>query len=168
MGNDIGKPLFNLFLLIASASAFIAATEIPNYEIAGDLSPAFFPKMLSVLIFLCAIPCLIKDSREWYMARSDDSQTTNALQIRSVSQWLLIIVLILGYIYAFERLGYIPSTLLFAFCCVMGLIVCSGVWNTLSVSERSKSIFFALIFAAALAVGIFYVFTQLFKIPLPT
>ncbi|MGP9799290.1 tripartite tricarboxylate transporter TctB family protein [Halomonas sp. 86] len=168
MERDIGKPLFNLFLLVASASAFVAATALPNIEIVGDLSPAFFPQLLSGLIFLFAIPCLIKDAREWWIAKQIHSDTPHALQVRSIAQWLFVVALLTGYIFAFERIGYIASTGLFTFFCIMGFVVISGVWSTLSMSQRWKSFLSTLVFSTILAVAIFYVFTVLFKIPLPT
>lgn len=168
MERDIGKPLFNLFLLIVSASAFVAATSIPNIEIPGDLSPAFFPKLLSGLVFLLAIPCLVNDVREWRMAESVSSKTPKNMRIRSTAQWLFVVVLLAGYVFVFERLGYIPSTFLFTLCCVVGLVVLSGVWTTMSASQRVKTLLAALLFSAVLSVAIFYVFTDLFKIPLPT
>lgn len=168
MERDIGKPIFNLFLLIVSASVFVATTAIPDVEIPGDLSPAFFPKLLSGLVFLLAIPCLVNDMREWLRARRICSEVPNASQIRSIVQWLFVVILLAGYIFAFERLGYVASTFLFALCCVMGLVVLSGVWKTQSASQRVKSLLAVLVFSAVLSVSIFYVFTDLFKIPLPT
>ena len=168
MERDIGKPLFNLFLLIASASVFVAATALPNFEIPGDLSPAFFPKLLSGLVFVLAIPCLVNDVREWWMAEGISSETPRTMRVRGIAQWFFVVILLAGYILAFERLGYIASTFLFAFCCVMGLVMLSGVWTTLSASLRVKSLLTVLVFSAVLSVTIFYVFTDLFKIPLPT
>ncbi|MGO2241828.1 MAG: tripartite tricarboxylate transporter TctB family protein [Halomonas sp.] len=168
MERDIGKPLFNLFLMIISAVAFVVASGLPNYEIVGDLSPAFFPQLLSGLIFLFAIPCLVKDVSEWRAAKGVRSQSTDSSRTRGVVQWLFIIVLLIGYIVAFEPLGYIASTALFIFFCVVGLVFISGVWASLSATERGKSLVAALIFAILLTLGIFYVFTELFNIPLPT
>ncbi|WP_046078934.1 tripartite tricarboxylate transporter TctB family protein [Halomonas sp. HG01] len=167
MQRDIGKPLFDLFLLITSAAAFVAATALPSIEIVGDLSPAFFPKLLSGLIFLFAIPCLIKDFREWWSVRSAVSTTPRSVKVRSVAQWLFIVALLIGYMLAFERLGYVVSTASFTFCCVLGLVVLSGVWGEQSMAQRGKSVLGALVFAVVLAVAVFYVFNDLFEIPLP-
>ncbi|MBZ5487332.1 tripartite tricarboxylate transporter TctB family protein [Halomonas aquamarina] len=168
MERDIGKPLFNLFLLIASASAFVAASALPNIEIPGDLSAAFFPKLLSGLVFILAIPCLIKDLQEWRRAGSEGSKAAAVNPVRGIAQWCFAIVLLVAYIYAFERLGYIASTALFTFFCVMGLALISGAWSTLSAAQKGLSLLFALVFSVVLAGAIFYVFTDLFQIPLPT
>lgn len=167
MQRDIGKPLFDLFLLIASAAAFVAATALPEIEIVGDLSPAFFPKLLSGLIFLFAIPCLIKDFREWWMVRSVASPTPRVVKVRSVAQWMFVVALLVGYMLAFERLGYIISTASFTFSCVLGLVILSGAWGEQTMAQRGKSVLGALVFAAVLAVAVFYVFNNLFEIPLP-
>ncbi|MGO2393221.1 MAG: tripartite tricarboxylate transporter TctB family protein [Halomonas sp.] len=168
MERDIGKPLFNLFLMITSAIAFVVASGIPDFEIVGDLSPAFFPQLLSGLIFLLALPCLVKDVNEWRMAAGARSQSAGVSRKRSIAQWLFIILLLIGYIVSFEPLGYIASTAFFTFVCVVGLAFVSGVWASLSAIERGKSLIATLVFALLLTLGIFYVFTELFNIPLPT
>jgi len=164
MQRDIGKPIFDLLLLIASAAAFAYSTTLPDIEIVGDLSPAFFPKLISALIFLFAIPCLIKDVREW-RAASPDSSTASSRQ--GILQWLWIVGLTLVYILVFERFGYIASTALFTFCCVIGLLIVSGTWREQHAAQRLKGIVGAAIFAVVLTVAIYYVFTDLFEIPLP-
>ncbi|MCS2608615.1 tripartite tricarboxylate transporter TctB family protein [Halomonas dongshanensis] len=164
---DIGKPLFNVVLIIVSASVFVAASAFPNVNIPGDLSAAFFPQLLSALIFIFAIPCLIKDFQEWRTGDVTASSSSISLA-RAAGQWLFVILLLIAYVYAFERLGYMISTALFIFFCVVGLAVLSGTWGTLSIAGKSKALAGALVFAVVLAVAIFYVFTDLFKIPLPT
>ncbi|MCB8887847.1 tripartite tricarboxylate transporter TctB family protein [Vreelandella malpeensis] len=164
---DIGKPLFNVVLIIVSASVFVAASAFPDVNIPGDLSAAFFPKFLSGLIFILAIPCLIKDFQEWRKGGQAVSSSSISL-VRGASQWLFVILLLIAYVYAFERLGYMISTALFTFSCVVGLTVLSGTWGTLSTAVKSKALAGALVFSVVLAVTIFYVFTDLFKIPLPT
>ncbi|WP_445621482.1 tripartite tricarboxylate transporter TctB family protein [Kushneria sp. Sum13] len=164
MQRDIGKPLFDLLLVIASAAAFAVSTTLPNIEIIGDLSPAFFPKLISALVFVFAVPCLIKDFREWQAADTRIERTTSS---RGVVQWLLIVALALGYILIFERLGYIVSTAIFTFSCVMGLLLAGGTWRELTAARRARSLASAAVFAIVLSVVIFYVFTELFEIPLP-
>lgn len=164
MQRDIGKPLFDLLLVIASAAAFAVSTTLPNIEIIGDLSPAFFPKLISALVFLFAVPCLIKDFREWQAA---DTRVERTISSRGVVQWLLIVALALGYILIFEQLGYIVSTAIFTFSCVIGLLLAGGTWRELTAARRARSLAGAAVFAIVLAVVIFYVFTELFEIPLP-
>ncbi|MHB0775371.1 tripartite tricarboxylate transporter TctB family protein [Halomonas sp. WWR20] len=167
MERDIGKPIFDLLLLIASAAAFAFATTLPDIKIVGDLSPAFFPKLISALIFLFIIPCLINDVRECRDAGRSTSDEPRAVNKRGVMQWLWIVGLTVLYILLFELLGYIPSTALFTFCCVIGLLIVSGTWRELTTVQRVKSSVGAVIFATALAVAVYYVFTDLFEIPLP-
>lgn len=164
MQRDIGKPLFDLLLVIASSAAFAVSTTLPNVEIIGDLSPAFFPKLISALVFLFAVPCLIKDFREWQAAGAGGARTGSP---RGIVQWLLIVVLALVYILIFERLGYIVSTAIFTFACVVGLLLVGGTWREMTNAHRAKSLAGAAVFAVVLAVVIFYVFTELFEIPLP-
>lgn len=168
MERDIGKPLFNIFLLLASASAYVAASSLPNVEIPGDLSASFFPKLLSALVFILTVPCLVKDAQAWRLSNSATKATRAVNPVRSIAQWCFVIVVLIAYIYAFERLGYMASTALFTFFCVMGLAFISGTWATLSASKKGLSLLFALIFSIVLASCIFYVFTDLFQIPLPT
>lgn len=167
MERDIGKPIFDLLLLIASAAAFAFATTLPDIEIVGDLSPAFFPELISALIFLFAIPCLIKDVREWRDAGREGSVESRSLNTRGIMQWSWIVGLTVIYILLFEHLGYIPSTALFTFCCVIGLLIVSGTWRELTAAQQVKSLVGAVIFAVVLAVAVYYVFTDLFEIPLP-
>ncbi|ALM54014.1 tripartite tricarboxylate transporter TctB family protein [Halomonas huangheensis] len=167
MQRDIGKPLFDLVLLIASAAAFALSTTLQNVEIVGDLSPSFFPKLISGLIFLFAIPCLIKDIREWRAAGGGDADGERLGSARGLAQWVLIVALTVGYILIFEAFGYIPSTALFAFCSVIGLAIVSGTWQEMGATARLKAVLMAVVFAVILAVVIFYVFTELFEIPLP-
>ncbi|WP_457807914.1 tripartite tricarboxylate transporter TctB family protein [Kushneria sp. EE4] len=163
MQRDIGKPLFDLLLVIASIAAFAVSTTLPDIEIVGDLSPAFFPMLISALVFLFAVPCLIKDFREWQTA--DAGRRTGSS--RGVAQWLLIVALALVYILIFERLGYILSTAIFTFLCVVGLLLTGGTWRDMTPAGRAKSLAGAVAFAGILSVVIFYVFTELFEIPLP-
>ena len=165
MQRDIGKPLFDLLLVIASSAAFAVSTTLPNIEIVGDLSPAFFPKLISALVFLFAVPCLINDFREWRLAGADSESSVSP---RGVVQWLLIVALTLSYILIFERLGYIVSTTIFTFCCVIGLLLAGGTWGELTAARRVKSLVGTGVFAIVLTVVIFYVFTELFEIPLPS
>lgn len=167
MERDIGKPIFDLLLLIASAAAFAAATALPDIEIVGDLSPAFFPKLISALVFLFAIPCLIKDLREWRLAAPNPAQDARAARRRGVIQWLWIVCVTVVYILLFEPMGYIPSTAIFTFCCVIGLLIVSGTWGELTAAQRVKSLAGAVVFAVILSIAIYYVFTDLFEIPLP-
>ncbi len=168
MQRDIGKPLFDLALLVAAAAAFAFATTLPEVRVPGDISPAFFPKMLSALIFLCAIPCLIKDLREWRDAGPTNDTEVSVGGRLAIGQWVFVVALTIAYILAFERLGYIVSTALFAAFCVLGMLLLSGVWRQLSALARFRSLGGTAVFAIVLAVSIYFVFTEVFRIPLPS
>ncbi|MCM2972221.1 tripartite tricarboxylate transporter TctB family protein [Larsenimonas suaedae] len=164
MERDLGKPLFDLVLLIASAAAFVHASALPNIDIVGDLSPAFFPQLISAAVFVLATPCFINDLREWRSTARGDHPVGHR---RAVAQWLLVVALTLGYTLVFERLGYIPSTAVFTFCCVVGFTVTSGGLSALSMGGKVKALAAAALFAVVLASSVYYVFTELFDIPLP-
>ncbi|MGP9765866.1 tripartite tricarboxylate transporter TctB family protein [Halomonas sp. AOP13-D3-9] len=170
MAKDIGKPIFDLFLVVASAIGFYMATTLPAVSMAGGLSPASFPKLISGLIFVCAVPCLIRDCSEWFGARVDREvdKTRNAMSSKKgMMQWLIIVALIIVYINLFERLGYIVSTALFCFFNVVCLVVASGEFQKLSNSRKLRNLAAYTIFSVALSLVIYYVFTELFNIPLP-
>lgn len=170
MAKDIGKPIFDLFLLVASAIGFYMATTLPAVSMAGGLSPASFPKLISGLIFVCAVPCLIRDSYEWLVARRVRKAETvlNATAPKKgILQWLTIVALIIVYINLFERLGYLVSTALFCFFNVVFLVVVSGEFQKLSNSRKLRNLAAYTIFSVILSLVIYYVFTELFNIPLP-
>lgn len=170
MAKDIGKPIFDLFLVVASAIGFYMATTLPAVSMAGGLSPASFPKLISGLIFVCAVPCLIRDSYEWLAARRvrEDATALNATAPKKgILQWLTIVALIIVYINSFERLGYIASTAIFCFLNVVCLVITSGEFQKLSSSRKLRNLAAYTVFAFALSLVIYYVFTELFNIPLP-
>ncbi|CAM0555676.1 hypothetical protein EHLJMEHL_00834 [Vreelandella titanicae] len=170
MAKDIGKPIFDLFLVVASAIGFYMATTLPAVSMAGGLSPASFPKLISGLIFVCAVPCLIRDSYEWLAARRvrEDATALNATAPKKgILQWLTIVALIIVYINSFERLGYIASTAIFCFLNVVCLVITSGEFQKLSNSRKLRNLAAYTVFALSLSLVIYYVFTELFNIPLP-
>lgn len=170
MAKDIGKPIFDLFLVVASAIGFYMATTLPAVSMAGGLSPASFPKLISGLIFVCAVPCLIRDSYEWLVARRmrEDATALNATAPKKgILQWLTIVALIVIYINSFERLGYIASTAIFCFLNVVCLVITSGEFQKLRNSRKLRNLAAYTVFAFALSLVIYYVFTELFNIPLP-
>ncbi|MDQ7727751.1 tripartite tricarboxylate transporter TctB family protein [Halomonas sp. SpR8] len=170
MAKEIGKPIFDLFLVVAAATGFYMATTLPAVSMAGGLTPATFPKLISGLIFLCAVPCLIRDSYEWLAARRgrDEAITLNTMPSKKgMMQWLIIVALIIVYINLFERLGYIVSTALFCFFNVVCLIAASGEFQKLNNSRKLRNLTAYTIFSVALSLVIYYVFTELFNIPLP-
>lgn len=170
MAKDIGKPIFDLFLVVVSAIGFYMATTLPAVSMAGGLSPASFPKLISGLIFVCAVPCLIRDSHEWLAARRvrEEGTVLNATLLKKgILQWLTIVALIIVYINFFERLGYIVSTAIFCFLNVVCFVITSGEFQKLSNSRKLRNLSAYTVFALALSLVIYYVFTELFNIPLP-
>ncbi|WGI26290.1 tripartite tricarboxylate transporter TctB family protein [Halomonas alkaliantarctica] len=170
MAKDIGKPIFDLFLVVVSAIGFYMATTLPAVSMAGGLSPASFPKLISGLIFVCAVPCLIRDSYEWLVARrvQEGATALNATAPKKgILQWLTIVALIIVYINFFERLGYIASTTIFCFLNVVFLVITSGEFQKLSNKRKLRNLAAYTVFAFALSLVIYYVFTELFNIPLP-
>lgn len=171
MDRDIGKPLFDIFLLVASGIGFYYATTLPSIASAGGITPAFFPKLLSGLIFICAVPCFIRDSLEWLSQRRESGYKGEGIRgdgpKSAVAQWFFIMVLIIGYALIFERLGYLVSTTLFCFLAVLGMVVLSGEFSNMSSSEKLKSGLGYLAFSIILSSSIFFIFTALFNIPLP-
>ncbi|MGP5323853.1 tripartite tricarboxylate transporter TctB family protein [Vreelandella titanicae] len=126
--------------------------------------------MISGLIFVCAVPCLIRDSYEWLVARRvrEDTTALNAsAPKKGILQWLTIVALIIVYINSFERLGYIASTAIFCFLNVVCLVITSGEFQKLSSSRKLRNLAAYTVLAFALSLVIYYVFTKLFNIPLP-
>ncbi len=170
MARDIGKLIFDLFLVVASAIGFYMATTLPAVSMAGGLSPASFPKLISGLIFVSALPCLFRDTYEWYVAGKgrDNRPISKGVQSRKgVVQWLIVVFLVVLYILLFERIGYIASTAIFCFLNVFCLFVASGDFSGKSTSHRLIRLVEYSVFSIVLSVAIYYVFTQLFNIPLP-
>jgi hypothetical protein len=170
MARDIGKPIFDLFLVVASAVGFYMATTLPAVSLAGGLSPASFPKLISGLIFVCAVPCLFRDAYEWLSTereRDKESIIKRWDLKRGELQWLIVVALIIFYIIIFEWVGYIASTAIFCFLNVFCLFVASGDFSKTSTRHRMKRLVEYSVFSIVLSVVIYFVFTQLFNIPLP-
>ncbi|GHC32772.1 hypothetical protein GCM10010082_29120 [Kushneria pakistanensis] len=194
MAQDIGKPVFDLILLVASATGFVMASQLPDVVVLGDLSPAFFPQLISALVFICAVPCLIRDTRQWLAARHTSASTTAPLSTdtsaspsapqkassapqeapatpsrgrRNTLQWLFVVAVSLAYIVMFEPLGYVISTTLFCLACVIGLWCIGGSHKGMTGAAMLKNIAGYAVYALVLAMAIYIVFTRVFQIPLP-
>ncbi|SDT15412.1 putative tricarboxylic transport membrane protein [Halopseudomonas xinjiangensis] len=138
--------LFAASLLLACLClGFIAwGYQAPySYEPVG---PRAYPLMLMVLLGLGAIVLIIKPSLE---ADTDDEPALVPAMMRKA---LICLALLLGLAALFERLGFIPTAILFA----LGMArLFGGRWPQ------------SLVLAVVLGVGLYFLFDNVLDVPLP-
>lgn len=165
MDKSIGQGVFSGGLLVAAVVAFLHSRTIPGGHATGTLPPSFFPQAISLCVAVLALYCLVRELRAipWRRLEPRLPSVTTAGRVG-----IALFLLMAGYAFAFERLGYILSTTLFVTLCVALLSLgarmrgaegeTTGIVRWLGVAALS----------GGFAVVVFYVFLWGFSIALPT
>lgn len=130
--------------------AYILSTRIETFPMPGQLGPAFWPKLIIVLL---AVSCFIKAGElvaEWRKGSSTEltcAGKVNGARLAAIIATMLLCVLGIDY------LGFALSN----FCFIMVFLRLAGVTKPLS-----------LILASVLGtVGLLYLFVKVVYLPLP-
>ncbi len=137
------EKIFAIFMIIISAQTYYLANNFDlNFIGTSGLGPEVFPKVISIILFVLGIILFIT------------SKNKNEKIYVYNSQHTFSIIFTFGiYIYVLEKLGYLISTILFAF----------AVMSILKNTSYKTRIIYSIVFT----VGLYILFTYLFRVSLP-
>jgi len=131
--------------LLAIGYAWLAF-RLPVRALKEVVGPDFFPKLLAGLLILLALPLLVRGL----------SRRSDRVETEPIDRWAragLVIALMLVYVWALPRLGFLLATVIYL-----------GVMIRLAGTRRWRAIVGA---ALAITALIFLSFATLFAVPLP-
>lgn len=139
------EKIFLVFLCVISVFLFsvtfnFEVLEMDNYS----LDPAFFPRLICILLFIIALTLLILSIKN-----------NSKYKFKNINLKYSIITIIFFIIYVFliEKLGYLVSTIIFMTSIIFLL--------------KSKSFLLNIIFSIIFSVVIYLMFSKGFNVSLP-
>lgn len=140
------ETVFSAFLCIVSAFIFYSSTQF-NMAFIGNsgLGPDFFPKVIAVILFILSAMLFVGSIKN-----KDKKNIYNP----NMKYTFMVIFAFAVYIFLIDRIGYLVSTVIFAFVVITIL--------------KSKSKILNIIFAIAFPIALYLLFTYAFKVSLPT
>lgn len=141
-----GEIILNTIWLIFAASVYIITIPYADIKTLDPIGPHVFPKLMSVVILICATINLISA----ILKRETSIQKDKKIKIKIIIKLVLIIISGGLYIYIMPWLGYFLSTALLMIC----LIEIQGgikLWLNVSVGT-GFSMFLYLVFSKILSV----------------
>ena len=139
------ETIFSAFLCIVSAFIFYSSTQF-NMAFIGDsgLGPDFFPKVIAIILFILSGRLFIGSLR---------NKNKKNIYNPNMKYTFMVIFAFAVYIFLIDRIGYLVSTIIFAFIVITIL--------------KSKSKILNIIFAIAFPIALYLLFTYAFKVSLP-
>lgn len=136
--------IFSILLCLISSVVFYSASNF-DMSYVGDsgLGPDFFPKVVSIILFILSGMILIGN-----LKRTKEN-TKNSIDKNT----LMIILLFAIYIFIMGKIGYLVSTILFAFSIISIL--------------KKDNIVLKIIYSILFPLGLYLLFTYAFKVSLP-
>lgn len=136
--------IFSILLCLISSVVFYSASNF-DMSYVGDsgLGPDFFPKVVSIILFILSGMILIEN-----LKRTKEN-TKNSIDKNT----LMIILLFAIYIFIMGKIGYLVSTILFAFSIISIL--------------KKDNIVLKIIYSILFPLGLYLLFTYAFKVSLP-
>lgn len=140
------ETVFSAFLCIVSAFIFYSSTQF-NMAFIGNsgLGPDFFPKVIAVILFILSAMLFVGSIK---------NKDKKSIYNPNMKYTLMVIFAFAVYIFLIDRIGYLVSTVIFAFVVITIL--------------KSKSKILNIIFAIAFPIALYLLFTYAFKVSLPT
>lgn len=140
------ETIFSTFLCIVSAFIFYSSTQF-NMTFIGDsgLGPDFFPKIIAIILFILSAMLFIGSIR---------NKDKKSIYNPNMKYTFMVIFTFAVYVFLIDRIGYLISTIIFAFFVITIL--------------KSKSKILNIIFAVIFPVALYLLFTYAFKVSLPT
>ena len=140
------ETVFSAFLCIVSAFIFYSSTQF-NMAFIGNsgLGPDFFPKVIAVILFILSA---------MLFAESIKNKDKKSIYNPNMKYTFMVIFAFAVYIFLIDRIGYLVSTVIFAFVVITIL--------------KSKSKILNIVFAIAFPIALYLLFTYAFKVSLPT
>lgn len=139
-----------LVVLGFAVIAYLLSTRIESFPMPGQLGPAFWPKMIIILLILSCFIKIAELVAEWIKGLS--SELTCAGQVNGARLAAIIMTMLLCVL-AIDTIGFALSN----FCFIIVFLRLTGVKKPLS-----------LILASVLGtVGLLYLFVKVVYLPLP-
>lgn len=140
------ETIFSAFLCIVSVFIFYSSTQF-NMAFIGDsgLGPDFFPKVIAIILFILSGMLFIGSIK---------NKDKKSIYNPNMKYTFMVIFAFAVYIFLIDRIGYLISTIIFAFVVITIL--------------KSKSKILNIIFALIFPVALYLLFTYAFKVSLPT
>lgn len=136
--------IFSVVLCMLCAIVYYSASKFDMSYI-GDtgLGPDFFPKVISVILFVLGVLIFISSGKDKTVEKNPNVKYT-----------LMTIGIFAVYIVLIGKIGYLVSTILFSFAIISLL--------------KKNSIILKVIYSIVFPVGLYLLFTYAFKVSLPT
>lgn len=140
------ETVFSAFLCIVSAFIFYSSTQF-NMAFIGNsgLGPDFFPKVIAVILFILSVMLFVGSIK---------NKDKKSIYNPNMKYTFMVIFAFTVYIFLIDRIGYLVSTVIFAFVVITIL--------------KSKSKILNIVFAIAFPIALYLLFTYAFKVSLPT
>lgn len=139
------EKVFSIFLLLVSLIGYYLARGFESgFMIDNGLGAGFFPKLVCLILGVLSLLMFIKSFRDKNIYKfSKDNKNT-----------FIIIGLCVVYLFLMEKIGYLLATIIFSISVIMTL-------------DR-KNIIMSILFSIIFPIGIYYLFSKVFNVSLPT
>lgn len=139
------EKVFSIFLLLVSLIGYYLARGFESgFMIDNGLGAGFFPKLVCLILGVLSVLMFIKSFRDKNIYKfSKDNKNT-----------FIIIGLCVVYLFLMEKIGYLLATIIFSISVIMTL-------------DR-KNIIMSILFSIIFPIGIYYLFSKVFNVSLPT
>lgn len=139
------EKIFSIFLLLVSLIGYYLARGFESgFMTDNGLGAGFFPKLVCIILAILSIVMFVKSFKDKNIYKfSKNNKNT-----------FIIIGLCIGYLFLMEKIGYLLSTIIFSFSVIITL-------------DR-KNLIMNVIFSIIFPIGIYYLFSKVFNVSLPT
>lgn len=136
------EKIFSIILCVISGIVIYSANRFDMSYI-GDsgLGPDFFPKVIAVILIILSVLLFLS---------KDKTKQEN----HNIKYTMMVIIIFAIYIFMIGKLGYLVSTILFSFTIISIL--------------KKNSIILKIIYSLIFPIGLYLLFTYIFKVSLPT
>ena len=141
------EKFFLLFLCIVSAFLFFITFNFEVFEMDKySLGPAFFPRLICIILFLIALILLIFSIKNKNYSKIKNKNP-------NLKYSVITIIFFIVYVFLIEKLGYLTSTIIFMISIIFLL--------------KSKSLLINIIFSVVFSSVIYLLFSKGFNVSLP-
>lgn len=146
MAIELGRTdeIGSLLLLALAAGIFRVTADFPSGF--GETGPGFYPRALAVLIALFALVQLVGSI-------GDADREPHEITLEETLRVLGVLALLVGYVLAMPRLGFVPATVAF---------LAVAMWYS-GVRAYGR----LAVVAVGLTLVLHYIFAEFLRIPLP-
>ena len=139
------EKVFSIFLLLVSLIGYYLARVFESWFMTDNgLGAGFFPKLVCIILGILSVLMFIKSFKDKNIYKfSKDNKNT-----------FIIIGLCVVYLFLMEKIGYLLATIIFSISVIMTL-------------DR-KNIIMSIVFSIIFPIGIYYLFSKVFNVSLPT